>query len=86
MVPPKTHELLCLLERSEEENRSLRDEKRQMEREHEEEFVEYEKAMRETISKKDECIAHMKTIIENLKMQRGKDSTFIRALDLDVSR
>ena len=41
--------------------------------------------MQETISKKDECIVHLKTIIDTLK-SKGKDSTFIKSFDLDLSR
>lgn len=35
--------------------------------------MEYEGAMKETLSKKDECIAHLKGIIENMRTTRGRE-------------
>lgn len=42
-----------------------------MEQEHEEEFMEYEKAVRETISKKDECIERLTGIIDGYRSKRS---------------
>ena len=58
----------------------------QLEREHEEEFIEYERAMKETLLKKDECISHLKSIVDTLRAQRGKDISFATATDIDLSR
>lgn len=39
----------------------------ELEDEHEEEFLEYEKAIKDTIAKKDECIERLNLIIEGLR-------------------
>lgn len=47
--------------------------------------MEYERAMQETISKKDECISHLKTIIENMRGQRSRDRSFCRAAEGELA-
>jgi hypothetical protein len=43
-----------------------------LEEEHEEEFLEYEKAIRDTLEKKDQCIERLNLIIEGLRERKAQ--------------